>query len=60
MKTIFDWCREHDFPVQVAIFLALILPSAGLYLAAKRGDSWSVWLLLGVVVLANLLAMFSS
>jgi len=60
MKKIVDRLRDHAFPLQVGIFLALIIPSVGLYVAANRGAGWSVWLLLGMVILANLLAMFQS
>ena len=60
MKKFKEGLREHAFPLRVGIFLAMILPSAGLYLAANRGGGWSVWLLLGIVILANILAMFQS
>lgn len=60
MKKIMEGLREHAFPLRVGIFLAMVLPSAGLYLAANRGGDWRMWLLIGVVILANILAMFQS
>lgn len=57
MKNIVEILRRHSFPYHVVVFLAMILPSAGLYLAVNWGGDAMVWILLGIVALANFLAM---
>ncbi len=57
MRDFTEKVREHPFPVHVTAFLAMILPSAGLYFVIGNGGEGLVWGLIGVVVLANILAM---
>jgi len=57
MRQILKSLRDRSFPLHVATFLAMILPSAGLYFAVNHGFSLAVWGLLGIVILANILAM---
>jgi hypothetical protein len=57
MRDLLEKMRRHSFPVHVAAFLAMILPSAGLYFVVGREGEGGVWGLLGLVFLANILAM---
>lgn len=57
MNDFFRTLRERSFPVHVMVFLAMILPSAGLYFVAGSGAAGLVWVFIGVIVIANLLAM---
>ncbi|MFO8035662.1 MAG: hypothetical protein R6U57_03430 [Anaerolineales bacterium] len=57
MRDLLKKLRKHSFPVHVVAFLAMILPSASLYFLVGSGGVGWVWGLLGVVLLANLLAM---
>lgn len=57
MRELLEKMRERSFPVHVAAFLAMILPSAALYFVLGSGGVGWIWGLLAVVLLANILAM---
>ena len=51
------WLRTHKFEAHLISFTLMILASIGLYVAANPGMTVLIWILTGVFVLANLLAM---
>jgi hypothetical protein len=57
MAVLLKWLREHKFEAHLVIFLLMIIPSMGLYLAAQEDLGSLIWALIGVFSLANLLAM---
>jgi len=53
----FKWFKKNAFKVHSVAFLLMIIPSAFLYFAAERGASGLVWVLLGLVIAGNILAI---
>ena len=51
------WLRKHKFEAHLTAFSLMILASIGLYIIADAGMMVLIWILIGVFVLANLLAM---
>ena len=57
MKKTIRQLRERKFQAHLAVFLALIFSSLGLYFAAQQENVNTMWVLLVIVVLGNLLAV---
>jgi hypothetical protein len=57
MGSLLEWLKEHKFEAHLMIFLLMIIPSAGLYLAAQRDAGAWIWVLIAVFALVNILAM---
>lgn len=57
MKALFDKLRQRSFSAYLIAFLGMMLPSVGLAYVAETGGTWLIWILLGMVILANLLAI---
>jgi hypothetical protein len=57
MNNLRKWLDQRKFPVHLAAFLLIALPSIGLYFAAGQGELLAIYALLGLIVLGNLLAM---
>ena len=57
MQTFRQFLNAHKFQAHLLAFLLMVLPPAGLYLAARSGAIAWIWVLLAVVVLGNLLAI---
>lgn len=53
-----NWLRAHKFESHLTAFILMVLTPIGLYFAANTDTIGLVWVLLGVFVLANLLAIF--
>ena len=52
-----QWLRKHKFEAYLAAFMLIVLPAAPLYLAAQRGATGWIAVLLAPVILGNLLAI---
>jgi hypothetical protein len=57
MKNLLDWLNKNKFTAHLLAFLLMILPPAGMYFAAGQGAAGWIWILLGLVILGNLLAI---
>lgn len=57
MQNLRKKIEKRKFTRHLASFVLILLPSAGLYLAAQGNQTNWVWLLLGLIVIGNLLAM---
>ena len=57
MKSIIQRLRDRKLETHLAVFVAVMASSLGLYFAAQRGSTEVMWGLLLVVVLGNLLAV---
>ncbi|MEA2008057.1 MAG: hypothetical protein U9O54_02970 [Chloroflexota bacterium] len=57
MKKIIHQLRERKFQAHLAVFLAVMFSSLGLYFAAQQENTGAMWGLLAIVVLGNLLAV---
>lgn len=57
MKDLMEKLRREPFQAYLAAFLVMLLPSAALFFVAESGSSRLIWILLLLVVLANILAM---
>ena len=52
-----QWLRTHKFEAHLLTFSLMILASIGLYITGSSGITLLVWILIGVFVLANIMAM---
>lgn len=52
-----NWLKSHKFEAQILSFLLMILPPAGMYVAAQSGAESLIWVLLGLVITGNILAV---
>lgn len=53
------WLNDHKFETHLAIFITIVVSSIGLFFAAQSNIIPIIWLLLGAILLANLLAIFT-
>jgi hypothetical protein len=58
MHKLIKWLRGHSYETYWLVFLLMITPPILLYRTAERGATLWTWLLLGIVVFANLLILF--
>jgi hypothetical protein len=57
LRTFLDWLYRRKFQAYLLAFALMVLPPVPLYLAARQGaDAW-IWLLIGLVVFGNILAI---
>ncbi|NLG72419.1 MAG: hypothetical protein GX495_10305 [Chloroflexi bacterium] len=57
MSQILNWLSKNKTRVHLLAFLLTMLPSIPLYFAARSGSVGLVWVLIGLVILGNLLAV---
>jgi hypothetical protein len=57
MLRILEWLRRHKYPAHSLAFLAIVVSAIALYSAARAGATGWIWFLIGVIVLANLIAV---
>ena len=53
------WLNKDIFKIHLLAFVLMVLPAVLLYFAAQRSADFWIWLLLGLVVLGNLLALLA-
>ena len=51
------WLHEYKFEAHLGTFTLMILASIGMYITTMAGVLGLVWPLLGVFILANIIAM---
>jgi hypothetical protein len=51
------WLGQHRFQAYLASFTLMIVPPLPLFFAARQDESAWIWLLIGLVVTGNLLAI---
>jgi hypothetical protein len=51
------WLRQNKFRSHTIAFTLMILAAIGMYLTSTAGNSGVIWILLGVFILGNLVAM---
>jgi hypothetical protein len=54
-----DWLSENRYQVHLTGFLLMIVSAVGMFLAAQNDIEVLIWVLLGVVMLANLVVMLT-
>jgi len=57
MLTFRHWLHQRRFQAHLLAFALMILPPLPLYFAAQQGANLWIWLLIGLVVIGNLLAI---
>ena len=59
MEKAMDWLSENKYQVHLTSFLLMIISAVGMFLAAQNDMDVLIWVLLSVVVFANLVVMFT-
>ena len=59
MSTLLKKLSDHKFQVHTLAFGLMMIPPVFMYLAAVRGASGWIWILVGLVVSGNLLALLT-
>ena len=54
---LMDWFKKHKFETSLVALLLMILPPLPMVFYAQSGKTSWVWLLLGVIILGNVLAI---
>jgi len=57
MNSMISWIRAHKFEAHLTAFLLMVIPSALLYFTNQSQGVVLIWVLLGVFVIGNILAM---
>lgn len=57
MDKIKENLRKNKFQLHLIALLLMLIPPIPLYFAAQRGASGLIWVLIGIVILGNLLAI---
>lgn len=57
MSPFRTWLNRHKFQAYLLAFVLMVLPPVPLYLAARQGAFAWIWLLIGLVVVGNVLAI---
>jgi len=60
MRSFENWRRgltKHKFQLYLIAFLMIVIPPVPMYFAIMNGSSPLVWVLLPVIVLANILVL---
>ena len=52
-----NWLRKHRFETHFISFSLMLMVSIGMYVAVFAGAVSLIWILLGIFVLANVIAM---
>ncbi|MEW6718419.1 MAG: hypothetical protein AB1345_13080 [Chloroflexota bacterium] len=58
MNNLYKWLNTHKFGAHLIVFLLMFFPSIGLYYAAQNGHQGWIIFQLGLVILANILALW--
>lgn len=59
MAKLLDWLSEYKYQVHLTTFLLMIISAAGMYLAAQNDLDVFIWVLLGILMFANLVVMLA-
>lgn len=59
MAKLLDWLSEYKYQVHLTTFLLMIISAAGMYLAAQNDLDGFIWVLLGILIFANLVVMLA-
>ncbi len=54
-----NWIREHKFESHLASFLLMVVPAALLYFTTQGEAAGPIWVLVGIFIAGNLLAMIT-
>lgn len=57
MVALRQWLRRYKHVAHLVAFLLIIIPSAGLYLAAQQDAISWIWILIAIVVFGNILVV---
>jgi hypothetical protein len=57
MHKLIKWLRTHKFKVHLVAFLLMILSPIPMYYAAQAGESTTIAVLLGIVIIGNVLVI---
>ena len=52
-----EWLKGHKFEASLVALLLMILPTLPMFLFAQGGMTGWVWVLLGIIILGNALAI---
>ena len=59
MAKLLDWLSEYKYQVHMTTFLLMIISAVGMYIAAQHDLDVFIWVLLGVLIFANLVVMLA-
>lgn len=59
MEKLLEWLSDNKYQVHLTAFLLMIISAVGMYLAAQNGIDVFIWVLLSVVMFANLVVMLT-
>jgi len=59
MAKAFDWLSENKYQVHLTAFLLMMVSAVGMFLAAQNDIDVLIWMLIGVVAIANLVVMLT-
>ena len=59
MTKLMDWLSEYKYQVHLTTFLLMIISAVGMYFAAQNDLDMYIWVLLGVLMFANLVVMLA-
>ena len=59
MAKLMDWLSEYKYQVHLTTFLLMIISAVGMYLAAQNDLDMLIWVLLSVLMFANLVVMLA-
>jgi hypothetical protein len=54
-----NWLQTNRYSAHLVAFFLMILPPLPMYYCAQRGATGWVWALLGIVILGNVIALFT-
>lgn len=57
MERIKENLRNYKFQLHLTALLLMLIPPIAMYFASQGGASSLVWILIGIVILGNLLAV---
>lgn len=59
MEKAMDWLSENKYQVHLTSFLLMIISAVGMFLAAQNDMDVLIWVLLSIVMFANLVVMLT-
>ena len=59
MGKALDWLSENKYQVHLTAFLSMMLSAVGMFIAAENEIDGLIWVLIGIVVFANLVVMLT-
>lgn len=57
MPNPLQWIKKHKFESHLAIFLMIIIPSMLMYPIGMNSNTTWTWVLLGIIVIANIILL---